>query len=204
MDARSAPQTRHIFETCQGDPCLDINSGGEGPLSAEWMLPKALWIYENEKETVWTKAKVICEYQDYINFKLTGVLCASSCNAAARWHWNGQTCLQDASDDNKYPGRPMSLYQTLGIPELADKLPQKCLAMGSLVGSLTQEAAHHLGLPTRYDYDAPVPLIDYTILSYACIVLNMAYIFVFIVLRQLEILMIHIVLYREAQTHLLA
>ena len=41
----------------------------------------------------------------------------------------------------------MSLYQKVGMPELADKLPSKCLPMGSLVGTLTKEAAEHCNLP---------------------------------------------------------
>jgi ribulose kinase len=43
---------------------------------------------------VWEKAHTICEYQDYINYKLTGNMCASSCNAASRWHWDGQECIE--------------------------------------------------------------------------------------------------------------
>jgi ribulose-phosphate 3-epimerase len=154
MDARSAPQTQEIMKTCKGDPALQVNSGGEGPLSAEWMTPKALWIRQTEPE-VWEQAKTICEYQDYINYKLTGAMCASSCNAAARWHWDGGKCIQQQQQEDTssteenpcYPGRPISLYQSLGIPELAEKLPQKCLPMGALVGQLTPEAAAHLGLP---------------------------------------------------------
>ena len=146
MDARSADQTKEILEKCKGDPALLVNCGGDGPLSAEWMTPKALWIQQNEPE-VWEKAHTICEYQDYLNFKLTGVICASSCNAASRWHWNGEECIKKASKDNLHPGRPVSMYSTLGIPELADKLPQKCLPMGALVGGLTAEAAAHLHLP---------------------------------------------------------
>jgi ribulose kinase len=89
MDARSVSQTEEILRRCKGDPALKVNCGGEGPLSAEWMTPKALWIRQNEPD-VWENAKTICEYQDYINFKLTGQMCASSCNAAARWHWDGE------------------------------------------------------------------------------------------------------------------
>jgi ribulose-phosphate 3-epimerase len=143
MDARSAPQTEEILTKCNGDPALAVNCGGEGPLSAEWMTPKSLWIRQNEPE-VWEAAKTICEYQDYINYKLTGAMCASSCNAASRWHWDGEECLRDGPG---HPGRPLSMYQTLGIPELATKLPQKCLAMGALVGRLTPQAAKHLKLP---------------------------------------------------------
>jgi ribulokinase/ribulose-phosphate 3-epimerase len=145
MDQRSAPQTTEIMELCQGDPALAVNCGGEGPLSAEWMTPKALWIQQNEP-AVWEAATTICEYQDYLNYKLTGIMCASSCNAAARWHWDGDKCIED-SGTGKHPGRPISLYKTLGIPELADKLPQQCISMGSLVGRLTPEASAHLGMP---------------------------------------------------------
>jgi ribulose-phosphate 3-epimerase len=146
MDSRSAPQTREIMSKCKGDPALRVNCGGEGPLSAEWMTPKALWIRQNQPE-IWAKAATVCEYQDYINYKLTGEMCASSCNAASRWHWDGEECIMDGTTENPYPGRPLSLYKKLGIPELADKLPRRCLPMGSHVGKLTPEASKHLGLP---------------------------------------------------------
>jgi ribulose kinase len=28
-----------------------VNSGGAGPVSAEWMVPKALWLFQEEPET---------------------------------------------------------------------------------------------------------------------------------------------------------
>lgn len=146
MDARSAPQTEEIMEKCRGDPALAVNCGGHGPISAEWMTPKALWIKQNEPD-VWSRAGTICEYQDYINYKLTGRIVASSCNAASRWHWDGEDCLRQSTTEDPFPGRPMSLYRKLGMPELADKLPQICIPMGSLIGGLTAEAAKHLGLP---------------------------------------------------------
>lgn len=146
MDARSAAQTVEVMEKCKGDPALQVNSGGNGPLSAEWMTPKALWIRQTEPE-IWDKADTICEYQDYINYKLTGRMCASSCNAAARWHWDGEECVKESTDVDPFPGRPLSLYQKLGIPELASKLPKTCLPMGTLIGGLTEDAATHLNLP---------------------------------------------------------
>ena len=152
MDARSAPQTQQIMQDCRGNPALDVNCGGDGPLSAEWMTPKALWVFQNEP-TVWAQSDTICEYQDYLNFKLTGTMVASSCNAASRWHWNGDECILEerggggGGDKKTFPGRPLSMYKKLGIPDLAHKLPHKCLPMGSLVGHLTPEAAQELQLP---------------------------------------------------------
>lgn len=147
MDARSSSQTREILDKCTGDPALAVNCNGAGPISAEWMSPKALWIKQNEPR-IWKKTHTLCEYQDYINFQLTGNMCANSCNAAARWHWDGRACITMSKDneDDEFPGRPISLYEKLGMPELAVKLPKKCLPMGSLVGKLTAEAANHLGL----------------------------------------------------------
>ena len=56
MDQRSAPQTNEILEKCRGDPALNVNCGGEGPLSAaEWMTPKALWLAQNEPK-VWQES----------------------------------------------------------------------------------------------------------------------------------------------------
>jgi len=150
MDQRSgASQTKFIMDECKGDPALAVNCGGHGPISAEWMTPKALWICQNEPE-IWNKAATICEYQDYINYKLTGTMVASACNAASRWHWDGSQCCNDDVNEkdrsSKYPGRPLSLYKKLGIPDLADKLPSRCVPMGTVIGELTEEAAEHLGL----------------------------------------------------------
>ena len=75
MDARSAKQASQIMSIANshasklGIPVLEafpelrVNSNGEGPISAEWLLPKAMWIKQNERK-VWDEAEVICEYQD--------------------------------------------------------------------------------------------------------------------------------------------
>lgn len=36
---------------------------------------------------VWTAAAHVCEYQDYLNAKLTGRMVASRNNAGVRWHY---------------------------------------------------------------------------------------------------------------------
>ena len=166
MDARSSDEADAILELCRGDPALEVNSGGKGPLSAEWMLPKAMWLKRNEPD-VWEATATLCEYQDYLNYRLTGRMCASSCNAAVRWHWDGEECLvepeelnddnNDDDDDNdndaqleflqrQYPGRPVSLYQRAGMKDLLHKQPRRCLAMGRPLGKLTPSMAEALGL----------------------------------------------------------
>ena len=126
-----------------------MNCNGEGPISAEWLLPKAMWIRQNEPE-IYENAEIICEYQDYLNCRLTGKMVASGCNVASRWHHDGWDALEknhgsDDNDENK--GRPMKLYEALGMKDLAEKLPKKTLAMGDVIGTLSKEAARDLNLP---------------------------------------------------------
>lgn len=58
-------------------------------MSAEWMVPKALWLAECEAAT-YRSAALICEYQDWINLRLTGRLVGAANNMAVRWHWDEQ------------------------------------------------------------------------------------------------------------------
>ncbi|PRW57267.1 carbohydrate kinase [Chlorella sorokiniana] len=134
MDMRSAPQAAKVA-AC-GDEALAVNSAGAGPVSAEWMVPKALWLKENEGE-VFERAAVICEYQDFINFHLTGRWCASVNNVSIRWHYSTQ----------RPGGWPISMLQKLGLEALQQKWPQEVLPLGAVVGGLTAAAAAHLGLP---------------------------------------------------------
>lgn len=132
MDVRSAPQTEKVMATA--DEALRVNGGGHGPVSAEWMVPKALWIAENEPE-IFDQAAVICEFQDYINYHLTGRWVASINNASARWHFNRST-----------GGVPESLLESLRLDALAQKWPAEVLDLGDVVGGLTDRASEHLGL----------------------------------------------------------
>ena len=59
---------------------------------------KALWLKQNEKIN-WNKAKTICEKQDFINFRLSGKMCCSSTNCAARWHWNSEIACETYTDN---------------------------------------------------------------------------------------------------------
>ena len=132
MDVRSAPQTEKVVATA--DEALRVNGGGRGPVSAEWMVPKALWIAENEPE-IFDQAAVVCEFQDYINYHLTGRWVASITNASARWHF-----------DRSKGGVPESLLESLGLAALAPKWPAEVLDLGDVVGGLTDHASKHLGL----------------------------------------------------------
>lgn len=133
MDVRANEEADAVFAT--GDAALDLNSAGHGPVSAEWMIPKALWLKHNDPE-VYDRAYRICVYQDYLTFHLTGEWAASLDNVGLRWHYR-----------NREGGWAKSLVEALGIGDLIDKWPPRVTAPGEVVGTLTTAAAEALGLP---------------------------------------------------------
>ena len=135
MDVRSAPQTKKVVAA--GDAALRVNGDGHGPVSAEWMIPKAMWLVENEPE-IFDRAAVICEFQDFINYHLTGRWVASINNASVRWHF-----------DRSRTGVPESLLEKLGLSALAAKWPAEILDLGDVIGGLTAQSAEHLRLPAE-------------------------------------------------------
>ncbi len=132
MDVRSAAEADRVAAT--KDAALRVNGAGSGPVSAEWMIPKALWIKTHQPE-IYNSAAMIGEYQDYINLRLTGRWVGSLDNMAVRWHYQTQ-----------HGGKPHSLLKSLGLDDLAEKWPPDVLAPGDVIGPLTPRAAEHLGL----------------------------------------------------------
>jgi ribulokinase len=133
MDVRAESEAAATLAT--GDPALQVNCAGKGPISAEWMIPKALWIARNEPN-IFAQAATICEYQDFMNLRLTGRRCASLNNATIRWHYSTQR-----------GGYPTSLLERIQLEPLLEKWPSDVLAPGETVGELTGQAAENLGLP---------------------------------------------------------
>ena len=133
MDVRSDAEARAVLET--GDPALALNGAGTGPVSAEWMIPKALWLKRNEPE-VYDRAHRICEYQDVLTHRLTGEWAASLNNVGLRWHYRSGE-----------GGWATSLVEALGMGDLVDKWPARVVAPGEVIGTLTSAAAEALGLP---------------------------------------------------------
>nr|WP_306268917.1 FGGY-family carbohydrate kinase [Pararhizobium sp. IMCC3301] len=134
MDVRADAEAAKVLAT--GDERLVLNGNGTGPVSAEWMIPKALWLKRNEPG-IFDEATTICEYQDYLTLKLTGERCASLNNVGLRWHY-----------DNRGSGWASTLVDALGMPELVQKWPSRVAAPGEVVGTLTPKSAEALGLTT--------------------------------------------------------
>lgn len=132
MDVRSQAEALQVAAT--HDPALAVNSDGRGPVSAEWMLPKSAWLLAHEPRT-FDAATTICEYQDYLNFHLTGRRVASLNNMSVRWHYRARD-----------GGIPSGLLAAMGLQALREKWPRDILPPGAPIGPLTPAAAAHLGL----------------------------------------------------------
>ncbi|WLR93239.1 FGGY-family carbohydrate kinase [Shinella zoogloeoides] len=135
MDVRASAEAEAVLAT--GDGALISNGGGRGPVSAEWMIPKALWIARNEPE-VFEKAHTICEYQDFMTLRLTGERAASLNNVTLRWHYQTDR-----------GGWPVTLVEALGLGALLDKWPHRIVPPGGVIANLSGRAADELGLSTR-------------------------------------------------------
>jgi FGGY-family pentulose kinase len=130
MDVRAADQARRVQET--GDPALKYN--GFGPVSAEWGLPKALWLKEREPET-WRAARHVCDCGDWVIQRLTGEWAASINFASSKYYYD--------RDEGGFPER---LYQAVGIEDLLDRYPRDVTDLGVGVGGLRPEVASELSL----------------------------------------------------------
>ena len=130
MDVRAHDQAERV--TATADPALKYAGGKESP---EWMIPKCLWLKENEPQ-VYEQADRIAEVTDWLMFRLTGRWTASLNVVTCKWNY--------ATPEG---GWPQGLLKALGMSEILDKWPQDVLALGERAGELSKTAADELGLP---------------------------------------------------------
>ena len=129
MDQRAHEQAARV--TATNDPILKYVSWQESP---EWMIPKALWLRENEPGS-YENADLIIEGTDWLMFRLTGNWAVSLNNATCKWNY-----ARPAG------GFAVDLLETLGCSDLRDKWPEDVLPMGARAGELSRAAAEDLGL----------------------------------------------------------
>ena len=130
MDMRAADEAGEISRC--GHNALKIN--GYGPVSAECLPAKALWVKRNEPE-LYREATHVYECTDWIMYKLTGRYTASLNCASCRWYYNGRE-----------GGYPIDFYEKIGLGDLAEKLPPEVLPMGECAGTLRADSAREMGL----------------------------------------------------------
>jgi sugar (pentulose or hexulose) kinase len=105
-------------------------------LSAELFLSKILWLRRNNK-TRYGQADILCEYQDYINYRLTGGW-SFSINTACNWGYNHR---KGGFDEN--------FYKQMGMEDALKKLPPLAIKAGGRAGNLSKAGAEALGLDTE-------------------------------------------------------
>jgi FGGY-family pentulose kinase len=132
MDVRASEQAERLADT--GDPALKYNGSGSGSVSAEWGLPKCLWLKEQEPRT-WREARRVCDAVDWLVNRLTGEWTASINVAAAKYH-----------HDREAGGFPESLLEAVDLGDLLEKYPQDVKDVGTAVGGLRAQVAGELGL----------------------------------------------------------
>lgn len=129
MDQRSAAEADRISAT--GDPVLKYVSGKVSP---EWMLPKALWLKTNEPAN-YAAAERLVECTDWMMFKLTGQWTLALNHVAVKWNY--------AKPDG---GWPVRMLEAVGLSDILSKWPDTIVPLGRGKGTLSAEAASHLGL----------------------------------------------------------
>ncbi len=123
-----------------------INAGGYGVLkyvggimSPEQEPPKLLWIKENLPDT-WKNAGKFFDLADFMVYKATGTDLRSLCTNVCKWTYLGHESRWD-----------VSFFNAIGLGDLFnhDKVTAHIAPMGEKAGTLSTEAAHHLGLTTK-------------------------------------------------------
>ncbi|MGB9687081.1 MAG: FGGY-family carbohydrate kinase [Rectinema subterraneum] len=130
MDIRATSEALDIAAT--GDAALDYV--GHGNVSPEWYPCKVLWVKRNEQD-VYAKAHTIFEQTDWLAYYLTGERTVNIDTITIRWFYNSHR-----------GGFPKSLYSSIGLESVFDKIPNRVVKIGEVVGSLRAEIAEATGL----------------------------------------------------------
>lgn len=134
MDARATAEARRTAELRDQHPVLAFSGGSD---AVEWLVPKAAWLSAHQPE-IWSKADRVVECVDYLAWRLTG-----------RWTGSLMNAVCKANYDPERGRYADELFGALGVPDLADKLPDEVLPVGTCIGPLTDTAAADLGITGR-------------------------------------------------------
>lgn len=132
MDVRSHEEAQFISSTRHD--ALKYN--GYGKVSPEWMVCKALWLKRNEPH-IYKSANKLMDFSDWYTYRLTGRYTGSISTTTYRWHYN-----------QNEGGVPQDFYESVGLGDIFEKLPQDICKLGEHIGGLTKEVAEELGLRT--------------------------------------------------------
>lgn len=133
MDQRNIKEEETINATSD---TTDILKYSGGKVSVEWMTVKSLWFNNHYN----LSEKFIVEQLDWINYKLTDRLVASTCNASCKWNYI-----------KSQGGFNTDFYEKLGMKDILNHWPSEILDVGEKIGNLSESASLELGLNTDID-----------------------------------------------------
>ena len=103
-------------------------------VSAEWLIPKVLWI-KRERRELYDSCWKIIEQLDWINYKLSGNLAASICNTTCKWNY----VLEEGGFSKGY-------FEKIGLEDYEDKLITNVIKIGQEVGCISGKLAEKFGI----------------------------------------------------------
>lgn len=132
MDHRALAEAE--FLTSLGGQVIDRVGG---TLSPEMALPKLLWL-KRHRPDLWESTTGIFDLADYMSYRATGSRSRSVSTLASKWGFS-------AGGDG---GWPLDFLEKAGLADLRQiaRLPEGATALGTCIGTLTEEAATALGL----------------------------------------------------------
>ena len=132
MDNRAVTQAGQINKTAH-----EILTHCGKDVSVEWLVPKMMWLRDNEPE-IFKKADKIAEVQDFINYYLTGNWVASVSQAVCKSNYV-----------EAHGGFDSGFFNAIGFPEFFDKANTRVLKQAEPVGNLRKEIADKYGLSPK-------------------------------------------------------
>ena len=134
MDVRAAEEAAFVNTIADQYAATRFYKSG---CRADTMVPKCMWVKKHEPEN-WAKTKTIMEFEDWLNWILTGKKTVSMSVAAFRWNY-----------DDANGGYPTDFYAACGLEDVVDKFPDTVLKVGEVVGNVSEKAAAAFGLSTN-------------------------------------------------------
>jgi L-ribulokinase len=107
-------------------------------LSSEWYFPKLIEIWQKDRP-VYDAMSAFVEATDWIVWQLTGTLVRASCSAGYKACW---------SESDGLPSKAYFEAAYPGFPDPSEKLGTSFSAPGQSAGTLREDVATRLGLPT--------------------------------------------------------
>lgn len=134
FDHRAAPQAEVCNAT--GHPVLQVQGGTFSP---EKQVPKLLWL-KTRRPHLWEQLGAAYDLADFLTFRASGSNARSACTITAKWSYQPER-----------GGWQDDFLQQIGLSDLSEKADMPCTVtpLGTSVGTLTSDAAEHLGLTSE-------------------------------------------------------